>query len=109
MEQSNECPICGRIMIEGPTKDGHHLIPKTHGNRDKRAYKKGNLVLIHKICHRKIHHTFSEYELLTHYHTIDRLKSHPEMQKFIKWVQKKDPEFMSKHKDTKERKRKRKR
>ena len=104
-----KCPICGREMVEGPTIDEHHLIPRTHGNRDKRAYRKENLVLIHKVCHSKIHHTFSETELLTYYHTPERIREHPEIQKFIKWVRKKDPEFMDKNKDTKERKNNRKR
>ena len=95
--------------MKGHTIDEHHLIPKTHGNRNKQAYDKGNLVLIHKVCHSKIHHTFSEYDLTRYYHTIERLVEHPEMQKFIKWVRKKEPEFMDGHKDTKERKRKRRR
>jgi hypothetical protein len=101
------CPICGREMIEGPTIDGHHLIPKTHGNRDKRAYSKPNLVLIHRVCHQKIHHTFSDTDLLNHYHTVDRIVGHPEMQKYIKWIQRKEPEFIGKHKDTNTRRQKR--
>ena len=96
-------------MIEGHTIDEHHLIPKTHGNRNKDAHQKSNLVLIHKICHSKIHHTFSENELFSYYHTVERIVEHPEMVKFIKWVQKKPADFMDKNKDTKARKRKRKR
>ena len=103
----NTCPICQREMIPGPTVDEHHLIPKSRGNRDKRAYDKSNLVLIHKVCHSKIHHTFSEGELLATYHTIDELVNHPEMMKFIKWVSNKPPVFVAKNKDTKSRKRKR--
>ena len=105
----NKCTICGRELVPGPTIDEHHLIPKTHGNRDKQAYEKDNIILIHKICHSKIHHTFSENELYTYYHTVERLLEHEEIQKFIKWISKKDPEFMDKNKDTKQRKRKRKR
>lgn len=104
-----KCPICQREMVEGPTIDWHHLVPKTHSNRNKRVHEKDNLVLIHKVCHSKIHHTFTETELLNYYNSIDRLVEHEEMQKFIKWVSKKDPEFMDKNKDTKNRKRKRKR
>ena len=103
------CPICRREMIEGSTINEHHLIPKTHGIRDKRAYRKENLVLIHKVCHSKIHHTLSESELLNYYHTIERIVEHPEMQKFIVWVQKKEPTYVGKQKDTKNRKGKRRR
>lgn len=104
-----KCSICNRVMVEGPTINEHHLVPKTHGNRDKRARERDNLVVIHKICHDKIHSTFSEYDLTNYYHTIDRLVEHSEMQKFIKWVRKKNPKFVDTHKDTKERKRKRRR
>jgi len=103
------CPICGRELVEGHTIDDHHLIPKTHGKRNKQAYDKDNLVTIHVVCHSKIHATFSETELLNYYHTIERLCEHIEIQKFVKWVSKKDPEFMDKNKDTKDRKKKRRR
>lgn len=102
-----KCPICNRELIDGPSVDEHHLLPKTHGNRDKKAYDKDNKVLLHKVCHMKIHHTFSENELFNFYHTVERIMQHPEIQKFIKWVRKKDPEFIDTHKDTKARKRKR--
>jgi len=105
----NICPICKREMVNGPTINDHHLIPRTHGNRNKTAYDKDNLVTIHVVCHDKIHHTFTETELLNYYHTVDRLVEHPEIQKFVKWVSKKDPEFIDRHKDTTARRRKRKR
>ena len=104
-----ECPMCQRELVEGRTIDDHHLIPKTHGKRNKDAYSKDNLVTIHKVCHSKIHATFSEVELLNYYHTIERLLEHEEIQKFVKWVSKKTPTFMDKNKDTKDRKKKRRR
>jgi len=67
------------------------------------------MVRIHKVCHQKIHSVFTERELLTHYHTVERLKNHEQMVKFIKWVKKKPPEFYDKNDDTKDRKRGRKR
>lgn len=102
-----KCPVCQRELISGPSIDEHHLLPKTHGNRNKKAYDKQNLVTLHKVCHMKIHSTFDENELFNYYHTIDRIVSHHEMQKFIKWIRKKDPEFIDTHKDTKSRRRKR--
>ena len=47
--------------------------------------------------------------MLKYYHTIERLLEHEEIQKFIKWVKNKDPEFYIKHKETKARKSKRRR
>lgn len=103
------CPICDREIIPGQSADTHHLLPKSRGTRDKTAYSKENLIAIHLVCHMKVHHTFSENELYSYYNTPERIKEHPEIQKFIKWVSKKDPTFIDKHKDTKDRKQKRKR
>jgi hypothetical protein len=35
-------------------------------------------------------------ELKRFYHTIERLQEHPAIHLFIKWVQKKEPEFYDK-------------
>lgn len=94
------CPLCKRPMPEG-TYNAHHLIPAT--------FKGTETVDLHKICHDKLHHTFSEREMLNFYHTIDRILAHPEIDKFVKWVKKQPPTFYVKHKDTKERRKKRKR
>lgn len=94
------CPLCGRPMPEG-SYNAHHLIPTTHGGRI--------TIDLHIVCHDKIHHTFSEHELSGYYHTIDRLLSHPEIVKFVQWVRKQRPDFYDKHKDTRERNKKRKR
>ncbi len=94
------CCICGRLL-EGGTVEAHHLIPKT--------FKGTETVDIHKICHQKIHATFSERELQHYYHTPERLCEHEEMSKFIKWVAKKDVAFYDKNDDTKSRKKKRRR
>ena len=40
------------------------------------------------------------------YNTADKLRAHPEMQKFIKWVRKKDPEFYDRNRWSEARKRK---
>lgn len=78
------CPLCGRVL--GTVNiDRHHLIPKSLKGREQFP--------IHKICHRKIHATFSERELLHAYHTWDALQGHPDIQSFIDWVAKKPSEF----------------
>jgi len=95
------CPLCTRELIPGPSIDGHHLMPKTFKGKEK--------TMMHKICHRKIHATFTERELQQHYHTIERLLENEHIQKFVKWVAKKAPEYYEKTKETNERKGKRRR
>ena len=93
------CPICGRVL--GKDVDDHHLIPKSLGGA-----KKGTVTL-HKVCHTKINHTFSERELQKRYNTVGAIRGHPEMQKFIEWIQKKPPDYYVGHKDTHHRKKRR--
>lgn len=88
-----KCPVCNRELISGRSIDQHHLLPKTHGNRDKKAYNKENLVTLHKVCHMKIHSLFTTAELLREYNTIEKILTHPDMQHFVTWVSKKSPRF----------------
>ena len=55
------CPICNRMMIEGPSVDKHHFVPKSEGGVD--------TVFIHRVCHSKIHSLFTEKELAEEYNT----------------------------------------
>lgn len=96
---NKKCPICNREMIDGPSIDEHHLIPKTFKGRE--------TILLHRICHQKLHSVFTEREMFQYYHTVDRLLENSEIQKFVKWVSKKDPEFYSTNRETKQRKAKR--
>ena len=97
---SDVCPLCGRPF--GFTNiDEHHLIP--------RAFKGKETVTLHKVCHRSIHATLTERELANYYNTIERLLEHENIQKFVKWVQKKDIEYYSGVEESTERKGKRRR
>lgn len=98
-KDSLKCPICNRVMIEGRSVDRHHFIPKLKGGKE--------MTLLHVICHRKLHSIFSEAEMARYYNTPERCKEHNEVQKFIKWVAKKDPEFLESHKEHKNKKNKR--
>lgn len=91
------CPICNREMnyLDGSC-DEHHLTPKTFGGKIK--------ILIHKVCHRKIHSIFTERELLTIYNNIDKILEHDEIKKFIKWVSKKEVSFYISSKDMRRKK-----
>jgi hypothetical protein len=92
------CPLCQR-PLGTVNVEAHHLMPKMYGGKE--------LVDIHKMCHQKTHSTFAESELKRYYHTVDRLLEHEEMQKFVKWIAKKEPEFYDKNDDTSARKSKR--
>lgn len=102
---TNKCPICGRE--EGGQMQIHHLLPRTFRSRTSDVHLKDNKIIIHKMCHQKIHATFSEHELFVMYRDVDTIINHPEMQKFVKWIGKKPIDFYSKNNDTADRKRKR--
>jgi hypothetical protein len=95
----SDCPICGRELGDVLIEE-HHLVPRTFKGKD--------TIMVHKMCHQKIHATFSERELLQYYHTPERICEHSEMEKFIAWITKKPPEYYNKNDDTANRKRKRK-
>lgn len=86
------CPICGRAMLAGRSVNEHHLVPRTFKGKEKYP--------IHRICHSKIHSVFTERELFNYYHTFERLREHPEIQKFIRWVRKKEPEYYARNRST---------
>ncbi len=83
------CPLCLRPIPNDVLQSLHHLIPKLKGGKG------GETVLLHHVCHKEIHATLSEAELATEYHTIERLRAHPRLEKFIFWVAKRPPEFNS--------------
>lgn len=74
------CPLCDR-EIPPAQQDAHHLIPKSQGGVD--------TVILHRLCHRQIHALLTETQLARHYSTIDALKRHPELAKFIAWIRSK--------------------
>jgi hypothetical protein len=78
------CPLCDR-PIPPSERDAHHLLPKSRGGRE--------TTLMHRICHRQVHALFSETELARDYATAPALRAHPEVAKFVAWVQTKPPAF----------------
>lgn len=84
------CPLCDRPIPKDVKQSWHHLIPKLKGGKG------GPTVLLHHICHREIHATLTEAELARDFNTIAALKAHPRIEKFILWVRKRPPGFLSK-------------
>ncbi len=79
------CIVCNRPLAGICNK--HHLLPRSKGGKNTPT------ILLHKICHDKIQAVFTETELKRYYNTIEKLQQNEEMQKFIKWVYNKEPEF----------------
>jgi hypothetical protein len=89
-EEGPTCPLCLRPIPASARQSLHHLIPKLKGGKN------GPTVLLHQICHSEIHARFTEAELAREYHTVEALRAHPEMAKFLAWVAKRPPGFHSK-------------
>ncbi len=83
--EAEQCPLCGRDLIPGPSVNKHHLVPKSHKGKE--------TVLLHRVCHRKIHSLFSDKELANELNTIESLLEKEDIQNFVRWVRKKPPEF----------------
>lgn len=87
--------------MEPEDADRHHLIPRQKGG------KKGPCVDIHRFCHTKIHSIFTNAELAKKYNTVEALRAHPDIAKFIEWVKEKPSSFYMKNSESGSRKRRR--
>jgi hypothetical protein len=74
------CPLCLRPIPPEARQSLHHLVPRLRGGKN------GPTVLLHQICHSEIHASLSETELARQYNTIEALRGHPRLARFISWV-----------------------
>ncbi len=79
------CPLCRRPLGDPDLVERHHLVPRSRGGRE--------TVLLHAICHRKIHSLFTEAEIAAGYSSIAALRAHPEIRKFVRWLAGKPADF----------------
>jgi 5-methylcytosine-specific restriction endonuclease McrA len=89
---AGRCPLCGRELVEGPSTDLHHPVPRSHGGR--------NAVPMHRVCHQKIHSVFTEAELAGGFHDWEALRRHPAIDDFIRWIARKPPEYYDRSRHT---------
>jgi hypothetical protein len=88
-ERDPLCALCDRPIPADAPKSLHHLIPKLKGGKG------GATVLLHHLCHKEIHATLSEAELARAYATAEALRGHPRLARFVDWVRKRPPHFLS--------------
>jgi len=92
---SGRCELCGR---EVPTLTTHHLIPRArHRNRQTRqrfdrSEREGRLAMLCPPCHKQVHAVLSEKELERAYSSLEALRAHPEIARFVRWVAQRPPD-----------------
>jgi len=84
-----KCELCGREIVDKEISI-HHLIPKADDGIDCPT------AIMHPICHKQIHALFSNKQLAKTYNTISKLKAHKDVERFVKWVNKKPVDFNAK-------------
>lgn len=82
------CALCGR---QAPQLTRHHLIPRTthHRTRTRRQFtrqERQTVILLCRPCHKQLHAILPENELTRNYHTIEAIKTHPQVARFVAWI-----------------------
>ena len=85
------CELCGR-EVQRLTR--HHLVPRTrHENkRNKKTFDRREVhhtVGLCPPCHRHIHAVLDNKELEREYNTLEALRFHPGVERFVAWISKK--------------------
>jgi uncharacterized protein with von Willebrand factor type A (vWA) domain len=88
------CELCAR---EGVEVTRHHLIPRTrHSNkRNRKLFNREDVLTrladLCRPCHGFVHKVLTEKQLELHYNTVDSLRSHPDVARFVEWLKNKPP------------------
>lgn len=80
------CELCERVM---PISH-HHLIPKTtHGRMKKKGTPRADLLRtlpLCRPCHSAVHRAESEDSLALEWNSLERLREHPKISRFVAWA-----------------------
>ncbi len=85
------CGLCGRT-VQRLTR--HHLVPRTR-HKSKRNKKTFDRREVHRTvglcspCHQHIHTVLDNKELEREYNTLEALRAHPDVERFVEWVKRK--------------------
>jgi len=96
VKTENILGTCGLCERDGIEITAHHLIPKTV-HKSKYAKKNFSYFDLMKTaglcedCHKTVHATYSEKELLKEYNTIESLRNSEKISKFINFVRNQSP------------------
>lgn len=77
-----QCELCERSPLPVTR---HHLVPLSQGGKN------GPIALLCAGCHRQLHALFPNTTLKA-MPTIQTLRAHPDIQKYLRWVKKQPPE-----------------
>lgn len=81
------CETCDRMAF----MSNHHLIPISRARLYTKKIKIPKAKLC-KPCHAMVHIIFSNVQLETDYNTVAKLRGHPKVISFIKWVRANNPD-----------------
>ncbi len=85
------CALCGRSQLP---LTRHHLIPQSrhHKPRTLREHEKTELdtriALLCRPCHSQLHHLIDNATLSQHYASVEALRGHEALMRFVHWVAK---------------------
>jgi hypothetical protein len=85
-DNPTRCELCERVVANLTI---HHLVPRSQVRRKERSTLP--TAKLCAACHKQLHALFSNKDLKTKYSGVEELKAAPEMQKFLNWVRKQDP------------------
>jgi hypothetical protein len=106
MSKPSQCELCTR-EVDKITK--HHLIPVTrHSNKKNkknfdRTEVQERVIWICSPCHRNIHAHLTEKELEYDYNSLEKLLTHPGIEKFTNWIKSRPANTSIRVRRTKER------
>lgn len=89
------CELCGgRANLTE-----HHLTPRQKGGGPSRTKngEKCPKAWLCRACHNQVHALLTNRELKMNYNTIEKLKVHPEIIKFVEWFKKRRPKHVRYH------------
>ena len=83
--------VCELCEMDGMWLTDHHLVPRARHNRKVKrdlGEERHKTADTCRPCHKQLHLLFTEKELEREYNTIEKLKAHPEVRKWIEWKRK---------------------